>query len=101
MNIAPVLVRIDPSVEPVFTVGIIVFLLWYLILLIRDLENPFAYYVAHSAASVSLKPLEDCIARLTAGAHLGERTKGETQSKRLPRSAEPPFLRVAAHARSW
>jgi hypothetical protein len=51
---------------------VIVFLLSYLILLIHDLENPFAYYVDHSAANVSLKPLEDCIARLAARANSGE-----------------------------
>jgi hypothetical protein len=64
--VALVLVRIDPFIESIFTVGVIVFLLSYLILLIHDLENPFAYYVDHSEANVSLKPLEDCIARLTA-----------------------------------
>jgi len=64
--IALVLVSIEPFVESVFTVGVIIFLLSYLILLIRDLENPFAYYVAHSTANVSLKPLEDAIARLAA-----------------------------------
>jgi hypothetical protein len=48
--------------------SVIVFLLSYLILLIHDLENPFAYYVDHAAANVSLKPLEDCIARLAARA---------------------------------
>ncbi len=63
--VALVLVRIDPFYEALLSVGIIVFLLSYLILLIRDLENPFAYYVDHSATSVSLKPLEDCIARLS------------------------------------
>lgn len=62
--IALILVRIDPFVESVFTVGVIVFMLSYLIFLIRDLENPFAYYIDHASANVSLKPLEDCIARL-------------------------------------
>jgi hypothetical protein len=63
--VALILVRIDPFVESAFTVGVIVFLLSYLIFLIRDLENPFAYYVDHSTANVSLKPLEDCIERLS------------------------------------
>ncbi len=65
---ALVLVKIDPFYESMFTVGVIVFLLSYLILLIHDLENPFAYYVDHAAANVSLKPLDDCIARLAARA---------------------------------
>jgi hypothetical protein len=73
--VALILVRIDPFVESMFTVGVIVFLLSYLILLIRDLENPFAYYVDHSTANVSLKPLEDCISRLAARAESGERSE--------------------------
>jgi hypothetical protein len=40
------------------------FLLSYLILLIRDLDNPFGYYEGSSGEDVSLKPLEDCIARI-------------------------------------
>lgn len=62
--LALILVKIEPFYESMFTVGVIVFLLSYLILLIRDLENPFGYYLAHSQADVSLKPLEDCVARL-------------------------------------
>ncbi len=40
----PVLVRIDLLVESIFSVGVMVFLLSYLIPLLRDLENPFAYF---------------------------------------------------------
>lgn len=62
--LALVLVKIEPFYESLFTVGVIVFLLTYLILLIRDLENPFGYYLADSTADVSLRPLEDVVARL-------------------------------------
>jgi hypothetical protein len=34
----------------------------FLILLIRDLDNPFGYYERSSGEDVSLKPLEDAIA---------------------------------------
>jgi hypothetical protein len=50
---------IDPFYESLFVVGVIVFLLAYLILLIRDLDNPFGYYEAVTTEDVSLKPLED------------------------------------------
>lgn len=36
----------------------------FLILLIHDLDNPFGYYEAGSSEDVSLKPLEDFVARL-------------------------------------
>jgi hypothetical protein len=46
----------------------ITFFLTYLILLIRDLDNPFGYDVASSTEDVSLKPLTDLILRLKAQA---------------------------------
>jgi hypothetical protein len=61
-----ILVKIDPFYESLFFVGVIMFLLSYLILLIRDLDNPFGYYEGASGEDVSLKPLEDCIGRITA-----------------------------------
>jgi hypothetical protein len=60
-----ILAKIDPFYESLFFVGVIMFLLSYLILLIRDLDNPFGYYERNSGADVSLKPLEDLVARLT------------------------------------
>lgn len=59
-----VFVRIDPFSESLFFVGVITFFLTYLILLIRDLDNPFGYVDASSTEDVSLKPLEDLIPRL-------------------------------------
>jgi len=59
-----VLVRIDPFYESLFFVGTIAFLLVFLLLLIRDLDNPFGYYEGGSGEDVSLKPLTDTIARI-------------------------------------
>jgi hypothetical protein len=57
-----VIAKIDPFYESLFVVGVIVFLLSFLIFLIRDLDNPFGYYENGSTEDVSLKPLEDFIA---------------------------------------
>ena len=57
--------KIDPFYESLFFVGVITFLLTFLILLIKDLDNPFGYYEADSTEDVSLKPLDDLIAKLT------------------------------------
>jgi predicted membrane chloride channel (bestrophin family) len=59
-----IFVKIDPVYESIFFVGIITFLLRYLGLLIKDLDNPFGYYEGNSAEDVSLKPLDDVINRL-------------------------------------
>ena len=59
-----VLAKIDPFYESLFFVGVITFLLRFLGLLIRDLDNPFGYYEGASVEDVSLKPLEDVLSRL-------------------------------------
>ena len=59
-----ILVKIDPFYESLFFVGVITFLLRFLGLLIQDLDNPFGYYEGDSVEDVSLKPLDDVIARL-------------------------------------
>lgn len=59
--------KIDPFYESLFFVGVITFLLTFLILLIRDLDNPFGYYESASTEDVSLKPLNDLINKLTKG----------------------------------
>jgi hypothetical protein len=61
-----VLVRMDNFNEAMFFTGIISFLMFFLITLIRDLDNPFGYYERFSGADVTLQPLEDAIARLRA-----------------------------------
>ena len=57
--------KIDPFYESLFFVGVITFLLTFLIVLIRDLDNPFGYYESDSTEDVSLKPLDDLIDKLT------------------------------------
>ncbi|MBK9472453.1 MAG: hypothetical protein IPO18_09240 [bacterium] len=39
-----VLARIEPFYESLFFVGVISWLMIFLLLLIRDLDNPFGYY---------------------------------------------------------
>jgi hypothetical protein len=68
LTIGLILVKIDPFYECLFFVGLITFLLAFLILLIRDLDNPFGYYEGDSSEDVSLKPLIDALARLKAQA---------------------------------
>jgi hypothetical protein len=68
-----VLTFVDPFYESLFFAGIIAYLMIFLLMLIRDLDNPFGYYEAGSSADVTLRPLEDTIARLAklAGAQAG------------------------------
>jgi predicted membrane chloride channel (bestrophin family) len=65
LGIGLILSRIDPFYESLFIVGLIMFMMIFLILLIRDLDNPFGYYEGDSSVDVSLKPIEDCIARIS------------------------------------
>jgi len=64
LSIALILSRMDPFHESVFIVGVIVFLLAFLLFLIGDLDNPFGYYERASSQDVSLKPLEGALARM-------------------------------------
>jgi len=66
LSLALILSKIEPFYESLFIVGVIVFLLAFLLLLIGDLDNPFGYYEKHSSEEVSLKPLDDAIARMGA-----------------------------------
>jgi hypothetical protein len=59
-----ILAKIEPFYESLFFVGVISYLMIFLLMLIRDLDNPFGYYERHSGADVSLKPLEDAVRRL-------------------------------------
>jgi predicted membrane chloride channel (bestrophin family) len=61
-----VLARIEPFYESLFFVGVISWLMIFLLLLIRDLDNPFGYYEEFSGADVSLAPLEAAVLRLEA-----------------------------------
>lgn len=79
LGIALILSKFDPLPESLFIVGVIMFLLSYLLLMIRDLDNPFGYYERRSAEEVSLKPLEDCIERIAARAE--RLTPGRTSER--------------------
>jgi predicted membrane chloride channel (bestrophin family) len=59
-----VLAKIEPFYESLFFVSVISYLMIYLLMLIRDLDNPFGYYENDSWEDVSLKPLEDAVGRL-------------------------------------
>ena len=59
-----ILAKIEPFYESLFFVGIISYLIIFLLLLIRDLDNPFGYSERYSSADVSLKPLQDTASRL-------------------------------------
>jgi hypothetical protein len=59
-----ILVRIEPFYESLFFTGVISYLMIYLLMLIRDLDNPFGYYERTSGEDVSLKPVQDTAARL-------------------------------------
>lgn len=60
-----ILAKIEPFRESLFFVCVISYLMIYLLMLIRDLDNPFGYYERHSGEDVSLKPIEDTACRLT------------------------------------
>ncbi|NTU72744.1 hypothetical protein HGB07_01040, partial [Candidatus Roizmanbacteria bacterium] len=60
-----VFVKIDPYYESLFFVTFVSFILIYMILLIKDLDNPFGYYEQGSVSEdVSLKPMHDVIDRI-------------------------------------
>jgi hypothetical protein len=59
-----ILAKIEPFYESLFFVSIISYLMIFLLILIRDLDNPFGYYERYSGADVSLKPLIDTVSRL-------------------------------------
>lgn len=53
-----ILSKIEPFPESLFFVGVIAFLMIFLLLMIRDLDDPFAFGKQSSAENVSLYPLE-------------------------------------------
>ena len=62
----------------------------YLLMLIRDLDNPFGYYERYSGEDVSLKPLEDAASRLAQIASVEVSTiKGSAEQCAAPEAALP------------
>jgi predicted membrane chloride channel (bestrophin family) len=59
-----ILAKIEPFYESLFFVSVISYLMIFLLMLIRDLDNPFGYYERYSDTDVSLRPLEDTVGRL-------------------------------------
>jgi hypothetical protein len=65
MCIGLIFTKIDPYYESIFFVAFVSFILIYMVMLIRDLDNPFGYYETESYADeVSLKPLLDLEKRI-------------------------------------
>jgi predicted membrane chloride channel (bestrophin family) len=56
--------RIDPFYESLFFVGVISFLMIFLILLIHDLDDPFGYSNKYSAENVSLYPVRRILSEM-------------------------------------
>jgi len=60
-----IFLKIDPFYEAMFFTVFVAFVFIYMLLLIRDLDDPFAYYdQKHSVEEISLHSLEDLKARL-------------------------------------
>jgi hypothetical protein len=59
-----ILAKIEPFYESLFFVTVISYLMIFLLMLIRDLDNPFGYYDRYSGEDVSLKPLVETVGRL-------------------------------------
>ncbi len=58
-----VLSKIDPFYESLFFVSVISFLMIFMLALIKELDNPFAYYENDCRDLVSLQPLQDLLRR--------------------------------------
>jgi predicted membrane chloride channel (bestrophin family) len=56
--------KIDPFYESLFFVGVISFLMIFLILLIHDLDDPFGYSRKYSAENVSLYPIKRILSEM-------------------------------------
>ncbi len=58
-----ILSKIEPFYESLFFMGVIVFMLVFMLNLIKDLDNPFSYYEKDAVEEVSLYPLNNLIDR--------------------------------------
>lgn len=64
MSFGLIFSKIDPFYESLFFVGVISFLMIFLILLINDLDDPFAYSKKYSAENVSLYPVKRVLSEI-------------------------------------
>ncbi len=71
-------IKVEPWYESVFLVGVIGWLLSYLILLINDLDNPFDYGADGRARGqeVSLKPIDDLGERIAVAIQVADQRVG-------------------------
>lgn len=61
-----VFTKIDPYYESLFFVAFVSFILIYMVMLIKDLDNPFGYYVEDNLSEeVSLKPIREAVERIS------------------------------------
>ena len=65
MCLGLILSKIEPFYESLFFVGVISFLMIFLLLLIHDLDNPFGYNEKRSAENVSLHPILRLVEEIT------------------------------------
>jgi hypothetical protein len=96
LSVGLIFTRIEPYYESLFFISFVSFVLIYMVLLIKDLDNPFGYYERGALTeNVSLKPLLDLRSRLSAvppeahegpkrevAPHLGERVAAGRKGKR-------------------
>ena len=84
-----VLTTLDPFYESLLFSGVIAYLMVFLLMLIRDLDNPFGYYEGASSADVSLQPLLDTIVRLADLAAKPRVVKARVAAASAPPTAAP------------
>ena len=84
-----VLTSLDPFYESLLFAGVIAYLMIFLLMLIRDLDNPFGYYEGASNADVSLQPLLDTAGRLA-------EIVGEHAAAMVPAAAPAPAGRPSS-----
>ncbi|OWP86124.1 hypothetical protein BWK60_10435 [Flavobacterium covae] len=62
-SIGLIIIQIEPFLAAMFLTILITFLIWYMLFLIKDLDNPFDYIEnGETGTEISLKPLHDFIA---------------------------------------
>jgi hypothetical protein len=60
-----IFIKIDPYYESIFFISFVSFILIYMIMFIKDLDNPFSYYQEENlAGEVSLKPISESLKRI-------------------------------------
>jgi len=57
-----ILIKIEPFYASIFLTSLVTFLIWYMFILIVDLDNPFDYKtIGETGTEISLKPLNDLV----------------------------------------